>query len=330
MDGGRVGGTGQPGPDVGSVREALVDRLVRSPAVDRLEWILAGLDGQTGWGGDAAEVLAPEFTAIVPAHRLVELTLRRSAVYAPLVLLGVESAGHTARARIRNRDGAPDVVTCTVQPRPPHRISATWVAGLVPADLTPRLPMDFSRYDLPHPAGDARLVVFSGVPGTGKSTLADAVGRRLGIPVFATDWLLGSLTPFGGRHLDRLLDVGSELLTTLALRQLGLGQSAILDHPAEDPATRTRWHSLAERAGADFKVVVCVCTDPRTHRDRAESRTRGIPGWHDAADWADITRRQSTFPPWTTDTLTVDTTGPYPSTLAAILDYLRPGAPTQP
>lgn len=41
--------------------------LVRSAAMDRLGWILDGLDGQEGWGSDAADVLAPEFTAIRPA-----------------------------------------------------------------------------------------------------------------------------------------------------------------------------------------------------------------------------------------------------------------------
>ena len=102
-----------------------------------------------------------------------------------------------------------------------------------------------------------------------------ALGRRLGIPVFAVDWLLGALTPFGGRHLDGLLDIGAELLTTLALGQLSLGQSAILDHPAEDEATRARWRSLAEWAGARFTAVRCVCTDPAVHRRRVEGRTRG-------------------------------------------------------
>ena len=38
-----------------------------------------------------------------------------------------------------------------------------------------------------------KLIVFSGLPGTGKSTIAEAVGRELGIPVFAKDWVEGAL-----------------------------------------------------------------------------------------------------------------------------------------
>lgn len=171
--------------------------------------------------------------------------------------------------------------------------------------------------------------MFSGLPGTGKSALADATGRRLGIPVFAADWLLGSLTPFGGRHLDGLLDIGTEMLTTLAFRQLTLGQSAILDHPAENPADRTRWRTLAEAAGAEFRVVVCVCSDQPLHRSRLERRERGIPGWHQGGNWSNVQRRLAEFPPWTaadapaaSDVLTVDAVRPLEENLAAVLDYV--------
>jgi hypothetical protein len=41
------------------------------------------------------------------------------------------------------------------------------------------------------------VIVFTGLPGTGKSTLAEAVARRIGAPAFAGDWLLGALAPHG-------------------------------------------------------------------------------------------------------------------------------------
>jgi predicted kinase len=199
--------------------------------------------------------------------------------------------------------------------------------ALIPDFLTPRLPADFTRYP-PLAGADtgagaaARLIVFSGVPGTGKSTLADATGRALRAPVFAVDWLLGSLTPFGGYHLDRLLESGAELLTTLAFRQLALGQSAILDYPAEDLATRTRWRTLARAAGAEFRVIVCTCSDRRVHQARLERRERGIPGWHEGGHWPNVERRLAQFPPWTGEALTIDAVRPAAENLAAVLAYV--------
>ncbi|GAA3991192.1 hypothetical protein GCM10022247_07590 [Allokutzneria multivorans] len=298
-----------------------VSRFAQSPALRRLEWVLDGLDGTVGWGADAAEAFTPEFAAFVAPDRYVEVTRGRTAKYAPVVVVGLDVGETTARARIRQHDGTVDVVTCVVEPEHPHRIASTWVTGLVPTDLTPRLPSDFADYDMPTAPG-ARLIVFSGLPGSGKSTLADAVGAELGVPVFAADWLLGALTPFGGRHLDEVLDVAEEMLTTLALRQLAAGQSVILDHPVEQVATRDRWRSLARRAGAEFRVVVCECSDQEVHRARLASRSRGIPGWHDASDWTDVRQRLAEFPSWGTEALAVDTTRPRELSLAAALRHI--------
>lgn len=296
--------------------------ILEAPAVERLEWILAGLDGTTDWGSDAASVLGPAVTAFVSPDAYVERVRARSAVYAPVVVVGLDVYDHTARARLRRTDGDIDVLSCEVAPEPPHQITATYLRGVVPADLTPRLPVDFTDADVRLPGRSSSLVVFSGVPGSGKSTLADAVGRELSIPVFAIDWLLGALTPFGGRHLAKLWDIGLEQLTTLALRQLALGQSVILDAPVEDAPTRVRWRSLARHADASFKVIVCTCSDPAVHRARVEGRDRGIPGWHAGGDWANVSQRLAAFRPWEGGTLEVDTAQPLEQSLASVRDYL--------
>ncbi|MET9259472.1 AAA family ATPase [Amycolatopsis sp. NPDC004079] len=299
-----------------------MQRFAASPALARLEWILDGLDGKPGWGADASDVLAAAFTAVVTPERYVEVTRGRAAHYAPVVAVGLDVGETTARARILRHDGTVDVVSCVVEAARPHRIASTWVTGLVPADLTSRLPADFTDYDLSSAATGARLVVFSGLPGSGKSTLADAAGAELGIPVFATDWLLGALTPFGGRHFEAPLEMAEELLTTLALRQLVAGQYVILDHPTESVATRDRWRSLAHRAGAQFRVVVCHCSDPQIHRARLEGRSRGIPGWHNAGDWQNVQQRLANFPSWQEEALPVDTVQPRTRSLAAVKRHI--------
>ncbi|MBE9211585.1 hypothetical protein IQ247_02450 [Plectonema cf. radiosum LEGE 06105] len=50
-----------------------------------------------------------------------------------------------------------------------------------------------------------KLIVFSGIPGTGKSTLSEAIGHSLKIPVFALDWMLGTLVQFRVPNQDNFV-----------------------------------------------------------------------------------------------------------------------------
>jgi len=79
---------------------------------------------------------------------------------------------------------------------------------------------------------------------------------------------------------------------------------------------------MVRRAGAEFRVVVCVCSDRELHRARLEGRERGIPGWHDAGNWANVERRLAEFPPWTGEVLTIDAVQPLPANLATVLNYV--------
>jgi hypothetical protein len=49
-----------------------------------------------------------------------------------------------------------------------------------------------------------QFIVFTGLPGTGKSGTAEAATRELSIPVFAQDWLAATLIRSGeAAHRDR-------------------------------------------------------------------------------------------------------------------------------
>lgn len=111
--------------------------LVSSPAVDRLGWLLDGLNGAGDWGNDAADVLAPEFTALVPTDVFTERVRQRAAAFAPGIVTGFDTGDYMARARLRVRDGSVQVVSCAVEPAAPHRIRATTTLALIPSSLKP-------------------------------------------------------------------------------------------------------------------------------------------------------------------------------------------------
>ena len=169
-----------------------------------------------------------------------------------------------------------------------------------------------------YPYGDElKLIVFSGLPGTGKSTLAEIVGKQFGIPVFAKDWLEAVLLQNGlqpkqnGKSLGY---VGYELLTTLAERQLMLGQSVILDSVAGIENIRDAWKRLAEKYQAERRVIECICSDETIHRDRLLTRERKIPGWHEL-EWSEVERVKEYYVPWQEDRLVLDMVQPFEENL---------------
>jgi predicted kinase len=168
-----------------------------------------------------------------------------------------------------------------------------------------------------------KLIVFSGLPGTGKSTLAEIVGKQLHIPVFAKDRLEATLLRNGLQptvNEKSLGYVGYELLTVLAERQLILEQSVILDSVASTHAIRNTWKELSTRYGADMRVIECVCSDQALHRVRLGTRDRNIPGWHEL-EWSDVEKVKQYYQAWDEDRLVLDMANPIDENLSRVKSY---------
>jgi predicted kinase len=168
-----------------------------------------------------------------------------------------------------------------------------------------------------------KMIVFSGLPGTGKSTLADALGRHLHIPVFAKDWLEAALLrcELAPSSPDKPLgSTGYQLLTTLAERQLMLGQSVILDSVASTQTIRDAWKRVCKQYQADWRVIECICSDETLHRKKLSKRERKIPGWHEL-HWLEVVKDKAYFVPWEGERLILDLTNPFEENLAAALAY---------
>ena len=169
-----------------------------------------------------------------------------------------------------------------------------------------------------------QFIVFTGLPGTGKSSIAEAVARKLGVPVFAKDWLETTLircklSPSASRSLG---SAGYQLLTTLADRQLRLGQSVILDSVASTLSIRAEWCTLAQTYRAEWRVIECICSDESVQRDRMKVRQRNIPGWHEL-DWSEVERVRAYYAPLDEEHLILDAVNPLEENIAAALCYLR-------
>lgn len=131
------------------------------------------------------------------------------------------------------------------------------------------------------------MVLFTGPPCSGKSTLAESAAGLLNAAVLGWDWAMAGLTwcepvQTALRALDRAdyWRVGWMLLSNMAEAQLRQGRSVVLDGVArEEHVAMVR--ALALRNQAHSVVVLTSCTDRRRLRARVEQRRRAIPGWYE-------------------------------------------------
>jgi predicted kinase len=139
------------------------------------------------------------------------------------------------------------------------------------------------------------IVVVTGPPGTGKSTLASAAASMIGAPVLGWDWVMAGLTPFdpvqqalASLDHDSHRRVGWSILRSLAVAQGRDGRSSVLDGCARKNEVDTTRVVAAEH-GLGCTVVTTWCSDSALHRRRIQSRTRAIPGWYEL-DWDHVAR----------------------------------------
>ena len=167
------------------------------------------------------------------------------------------------------------------------------------------------------------ILVITGLPGTGKSTLADSIARVVGAPAFSVDWILGAIAPSGvmdGVERRVVRGLYERLLGSLLTRQLMLGQSAVLDCIATDD-TIEDWSALAHQYNARLVMVECVCSDETVHRSRIEGRTRNIPGWHEI-DWNHVEFMKNELQPLHVPHLVVDAIESADTNVRTVLQHM--------
>lgn len=170
-------------------------------------------------------------------------------------------------------------------------------------------------------------MVVTGLPGTGKSTVAESAAIILGAPVLSHDWAMSGLRPFP--TLQHALDsmkppghgaVGWSILRALARSQLRRSSTAILDGVARAPEIE-KCDQVAHDEGARMIVLLTECADAEVHRSRIEGRHRAIPDWHEL-DWDHVQRaRRSWVPPARVD-LTLQATNARPINSRMVRDFL--------
>ena len=164
----------------------------------------------------------------------------------------------------------------------------------------------------------SRLIVFSGLPGTGKSSIARGVAEATRAVWLRIDSLEQAIRESGVVR-GSLDDAGYRAAHAVARDNLGLGRDVVADCVNPWMLTRNAWRETGLSAGAQVFEIETVCTDAAEHRRRVETRAGEIPGLV-LPDWAAVMGRD--YHPWDRDRLIIDTAG---VSAAACIDRVLAG-----
>ena len=186
-----------------------------------------------------------------------------------------------------------------------------------------------SYFDLAHAYARSRplLIITTGVVGTGKTTVAQALARRLGLVVISSDVIrkqlagvplsqhrfeemnTGIYSPeFSRKTYDALFSEAKQVLTE--------GGSVVLDAAFIRSGERQSAKKLAAEAGADFFIVECTLDEAVIKERLAQRLERGSVS---DGRWEILAPQQQQFEPVTevppANHITINTAVP-PDTLA--------------
>ena len=170
--------------------------------------------------------------------------------------------------------------------------------------------------DTPRPM----LIIFGGLPATGKTTIARDLARRLGATYLRIDTIEQALRDCA-TVTQEIEEEGYRVAYAVAEDNLRLGRTVISDSVNPIQLSRDAWIGVAHRAQARAVEVEVICSDTQLHRQRVETRSVDIRGLT-LPTWEKVISRE--YERWERDHIVIDTAG---RSVAESVEELRRALP---
>jgi predicted kinase len=146
------------------------------------------------------------------------------------------------------------------------------------------------------------LIVFGGLPGTGKTTLARTIAQRLSALYLRIDTIEQAIRSEAPE--TEIGATGYAVAYRIAADNLKIGRCVIADSVNPLRITRDGWLSVAEQMSVEMVDIEVICSDIAEHRVRVEGRRSDIEGLK-LPSWQDVMERE--YEAWHRPHIVIDT-----------------------
>lgn len=158
------------------------------------------------------------------------------------------------------------------------------------------------------------LIVISGLPGVGKTTLAAALARRIGASHLSVDSVEDALLGAGFAPGWATGVAAYEAVRAAAEQNLLLGHSVVVDAVNDSDAARQTWRDATTVARTVLRFVVLLPPPSTEHQRRLSLRERTLSHVQNPT-WEQVIERARKFEEWSDPTIELSAGEPVHSLL---------------
>ena len=145
------------------------------------------------------------------------------------------------------------------------------------------------------------LYIFSGLPGTGKSTLAKIISKKLKAVYIRIDTIEQGIRDLCNFNVQ---GEGYRLAYKIVEDNLKIGNSVISDQCNPIKLTRKEWNDVAIKNNCKYINIEILCSNKEEQKNRIENRKTEIENLR-LPTWEEITERE--YELWNEEHITIDT-----------------------
>jgi predicted kinase len=147
------------------------------------------------------------------------------------------------------------------------------------------------------------LIIFGGLSGTGKTTIARELARQIGAVHLRIDSIEQAIRDCSPDAVG-LDEAGYRVAYAVAEDNLRIGRTVVADSVNPLQITRDAWLEVGRRTKASTMEIEIICSDSREHRSRVERRKPDIIGLRPPS-WGQVISRE--YDPWNREHIVIDT-----------------------